>query len=76
MRFCNPGGNVPLRYHKDPEKSAATFVTATNGRRYSIPGDFAVVEEDGTMTLLGATVVIASVAAVVRRGSAARTADP
>ena len=21
------GGNVPLRYHKDPEKSAATFVT-------------------------------------------------
>src|SRR6476646_3044384 len=46
------GGNVPLRYHKDPEKSAATFVTV-NGKRYSIPGDFARVEEDGTMTLLG-----------------------
>ena len=46
------GGNVPLRYHKDPEKSAATFVTV-NGRRYSVPGDFAVVEADGTMTLLG-----------------------
>ena len=46
------GGNVPLRYHKDPEKSAATFVTV-NGKRYSIPGDYAVVEADGTMTLLG-----------------------
>ena len=46
------GGNVPLRYHKDPEKSAATFVNV-NGRRYSISGDSAVVEADGTMTLLG-----------------------
>jgi 3-oxocholest-4-en-26-oate---CoA ligase len=46
------GGNVPLRYHKDPEKSAATFVTV-NGKRYSVSGDFAVVEDDGTMTLLG-----------------------
>jgi drug/metabolite transporter (DMT)-like permease len=33
-------------------------------------------ESVGTMTLLGAAVVIASVAAVVRRGSATRTADP
>jgi acyl-CoA synthetase (AMP-forming)/AMP-acid ligase II len=46
------GGNVPLRYHKDPEKSAATFVTV-EGRRYSVSGDSAVVEADGTMTLLG-----------------------
>jgi acyl-CoA synthetase (AMP-forming)/AMP-acid ligase II len=46
------GGNVPLRYHKDPEKSAATFVTV-QGKRYSIPGDFATVEADGTMKLLG-----------------------
>jgi acyl-CoA synthetase (AMP-forming)/AMP-acid ligase II len=46
------GGNVPLRYHKDPEKSAATFVTV-NGKRYSVSGDAAVVEADGTMTLLG-----------------------
>ncbi|HTL85738.1 MAG TPA: acyl-CoA synthetase [Acidimicrobiia bacterium] len=46
------GGNVPLRYHKDPEKSAATFVTV-DGRRYSVSGDYAVVEADGTMTLLG-----------------------
>ena len=46
------GGNVPLRYHKDPEKSEATFVTV-DGRRYSVSGDSAVVEADGTMTLLG-----------------------
>src|SRR5437762_145096 len=46
------GGNVPLRYHKDPEKSAQTFVTV-NGRRFSVSGDSAVVEADGTMTLLG-----------------------
>jgi acyl-CoA synthetase (AMP-forming)/AMP-acid ligase II len=46
------GGNVPLRYHKDPEKSAATFVMV-NGRRFSISGDSAIVEADGTMTLLG-----------------------
>ena len=46
------GGNVPLRYHKDPEKSAATFVEV-KGRRYAISGDFAILEEDGQMTLLG-----------------------
>jgi acyl-CoA synthetase (AMP-forming)/AMP-acid ligase II len=46
------GGNVPLRYHKDPERSASTFVTV-EGRRYSVSGDYAVVEPDGTMTLLG-----------------------
>ena len=46
------GGNVPLRYHKDPEKSAATFVEV-DGRRYAVSGDFAIVEEDGAMTLLG-----------------------
>jgi acyl-CoA synthetase (AMP-forming)/AMP-acid ligase II len=46
------GGNVPLRYHKDPEKSAATFVTV-NGRRFAVSGDNAIVEADGTMTLLG-----------------------
>jgi acyl-CoA synthetase (AMP-forming)/AMP-acid ligase II len=46
------GGNVPLRYHKDPEKTAATFVTV-DGRRFAVSGDYAVVEADGTMTLLG-----------------------
>jgi acyl-CoA synthetase (AMP-forming)/AMP-acid ligase II len=46
------GGNVPLGYYKDPKKSAEVFVTV-DGRRYSIPGDFAKVEEDGSITLLG-----------------------
>lgn len=46
------GGNVPLGYYKDPDKTAATFVTV-EGRRYAIPGDFAMVEADGKMTLLG-----------------------
>jgi 3-oxocholest-4-en-26-oate---CoA ligase len=46
-------GNIPLEYYKDPEKSAQTFVTAPDGTRYSIPGDFATVEADGTITLLG-----------------------
>jgi acyl-CoA synthetase (AMP-forming)/AMP-acid ligase II len=46
-------GNIPIEYYKDPEKSAATFVTAPDGTRYSIPGDFATIEADGTITLLG-----------------------
>ncbi len=46
------GGNVPLGYYKDPVKTAATFVEI-DGRRYSIPGDYARLELDGTMTLLG-----------------------
>ncbi len=46
-------GNIPLEYYKDPDKSAQTFVTAADGRRYSIPGDFATVEADGRITLLG-----------------------
>ena len=46
------GGNVPLGYYKDPKKSAEVFVEV-DGQRYSIPGDFAKVEADGTLTLLG-----------------------
>ncbi|MEO9634304.1 acyl-CoA synthetase [Parasphingorhabdus sp.] len=49
--ICN-GGMVPLGYYKDEAKSAATFKTF-DGVRYSIPGDFATVEEDGSITLLG-----------------------
>ncbi len=45
-------GHIPLRYHKDPDKTARTF-TEVNGVRYSIPGDMARVEDDGTITLLG-----------------------
>ncbi len=46
------GGYLPVGYYKDEAKSAATFRTI-NGARYSVPGDWATVEEDGTITLLG-----------------------
>jgi fatty-acyl-CoA synthase len=46
------GGAIPLGYYKDPEKTAATFRTV-GGRRYSIPGDYATIEADGTIRLLG-----------------------
>jgi acyl-CoA synthetase (AMP-forming)/AMP-acid ligase II len=45
-------GNVPVGYYKDPEKSAATFVEI-DGVRYSIPGDYARIEEGNRLTLLG-----------------------
>ncbi len=45
-------GDIPLEYYKDPEKSAATFVRF-DGVRYALPGDYASVEADGTITLLG-----------------------
>ena len=45
-------GHIPLGYYKDPVKTAETFVEA-NGTRYAMPGDYAVVEDDGTVTLLG-----------------------
>jgi fatty-acyl-CoA synthase len=46
------GGRVPLGYYKDPEKSARTF-RVVDGVRYSFPGDFAKVAEDGSLILLG-----------------------
>jgi acyl-CoA synthetase (AMP-forming)/AMP-acid ligase II len=42
----------PVGYYKDPEKTARTF-RVINGVRYSIPGDWCVVEADGSLTLLG-----------------------
>jgi acyl-CoA synthetase (AMP-forming)/AMP-acid ligase II len=45
-------GNVPLGYYQDPEKTAATFPTI-DGVRYSVPGDYARLEADGQITLLG-----------------------
>jgi len=46
------GGNVPVGYYNDPVKTAETFVEI-DGRRFTISGDFAVHEADGTITLLG-----------------------
>ncbi|HMT50208.1 MAG TPA: AMP-binding protein, partial [Dietzia sp.] len=45
-------GHIPVGYYKDEAKTAATFRTF-NGKRYSIPGDDARVEADGTVTMLG-----------------------
>jgi acyl-CoA synthetase (AMP-forming)/AMP-acid ligase II len=46
------GGRNPVGYYKDPDKTARTFRTI-DGIRYSVPGDFATVEQDGTIRLLG-----------------------
>ena len=43
---------IPLGYYKDAKKTAETFKTI-DGVRYSMPGDWCVVEKDGTLTLLG-----------------------
>ena len=45
-------GHIPLGYHKDPVKSAATFPTV-DGVRWAIPGDAARLEADGTITVFG-----------------------
>lgn len=46
------GGPNPLGYYKDPVKSAATFPT-WEGQRWSMPGDWATVDADGTVRILG-----------------------
>ncbi len=46
------GGRIPLGYYKDEVKTAATFRTI-DGTRYSVPGDYAQVSEDGSIHLLG-----------------------
>jgi fatty-acyl-CoA synthase len=45
-------GHVPLGYYKDEAKTAATFVEV-DGVRWAVPGDRAVIEDDGTITVLG-----------------------
>jgi acyl-CoA synthetase (AMP-forming)/AMP-acid ligase II len=46
------GGSVPIGYYKDPAKSAKTFLEI-GGQRFSVPGDFARIEPDNKVTLLG-----------------------
>ena len=46
------GGPIPVGYYKDPVKTATTF-KEIDGVRYSIPGDWCIVEKDGSLTLLG-----------------------
>jgi 3-oxocholest-4-en-26-oate---CoA ligase len=50
--FIAKKGNIPVGYYKDEKKTAETFRTI-NGVRYAIPGDYAQVEADGTVTMLG-----------------------
>ncbi|MHB8439502.1 MAG: acyl-CoA synthetase [Acidimicrobiales bacterium] len=45
-------GDIPIGYYNDPAKTAEVFVTV-DGVRYVMPGDFATVESDGSVTLLG-----------------------
>lgn len=46
------GGYQPLGYYKDRDKTASTFIEM-EGRRYSMPGDYATVDAEGVLTLLG-----------------------
>ena len=43
---------IPLGYLDDPDATARTFPTF-EGTRFSVPGDWAIPEADGTLTLLG-----------------------
>jgi acyl-coenzyme A synthetase/AMP-(fatty) acid ligase len=45
-------GPIPVGYYKDPVKTSATF-QEVDGVRWSIPGDFARREADGSVTVLG-----------------------
>jgi acyl-CoA synthetase (AMP-forming)/AMP-acid ligase II len=50
--FIAKRGHIPVGYYKDEKKTAETF-KVFNGIRYAIPGDYARVEADGTVTMLG-----------------------
>jgi acyl-CoA synthetase (AMP-forming)/AMP-acid ligase II len=45
-------GRLPLGYHNDDDKTARTFVEI-DGVRWSLPGDMATVDADGTIRVLG-----------------------
>jgi fatty-acyl-CoA synthase len=51
-RIAVRGGMQPAGYYKDPEKTRKTF-PVIDGVRYSVPGDYAMLEADGTIRLLG-----------------------
>jgi len=46
------GGRQPMGYYNDPEKTAATF-RIVDGMRFVVPGDWATVDTDGSITLIG-----------------------
>jgi 3-oxocholest-4-en-26-oate---CoA ligase len=45
-------GDIPVGYYNDPVKTAEVFIMV-DGTRHVMPGDFATVEADGSVTLLG-----------------------
>jgi fatty-acyl-CoA synthase len=45
-------GPMPEGYHQDQAATAATFRTI-DGIRYAVPGDFAIIDADGRVQLLG-----------------------
>lgn len=59
-RYAKPGedgvlarsGPLPQGYFGDPERTARTFITL-DGKRLAITGDFARLELDGSVTVLG-----------------------
>ena len=46
-------GHIPLGYYKAEAKTAETFKVDRHGVRWVLPGDWATVEENGTITLFG-----------------------
>jgi acyl-CoA synthetase (AMP-forming)/AMP-acid ligase II len=45
-------GRIPLGYYNDAKKTAETFIEV-EGERWTMPGDLATVEADGTVTVFG-----------------------
>lgn len=45
-------GHIPVGYHNDPVRTAATFITI-DGERWALTGDQATVADDGSLILLG-----------------------
>jgi fatty-acyl-CoA synthase len=50
--FVAQTGPIPIGYYKDEAKTAKTF-PVIDGIRYSMPGDYCKVAEDGTLVLMG-----------------------
>jgi 3-oxocholest-4-en-26-oate---CoA ligase len=46
------GGRQPIGYYNDPEKTAAIF-RELDGKRYVVPGDWATIDADNVVTLIG-----------------------
>ena len=52
MGMLATSGHIPIGYHKDESKTAATF-PVVGGVRYAVPGDMAKLMADGTIAVYG-----------------------